>query len=100
MKPTLIDTDILSLFFRNHPVVVNRFAEYAREHRVLNLSIITCYEVLSGLLHVMPAANWNRSAPLSKSIGCCRYRNRRPVLQRKCTLKPAKPVSRLMILTS
>lgn len=51
MRPTLIDTDILSLFFRNHPLVVNRFAEYAQEYSVLNLSIITYYEVLSGLLH-------------------------------------------------
>jgi tRNA(fMet)-specific endonuclease VapC len=32
MKPTLVDTDILSLFFRGHPAVVARFAEYAEEH--------------------------------------------------------------------
>ena len=31
MKPTLVDTDILSLFFRGHPAVVARFAEYAEE---------------------------------------------------------------------
>ena len=76
MKPTLIDTDILSLFFRNHPVVVNRFAEYAREHRALNLSIITYYEVLSGLLHrdarrqlesFRSFVEFNRMLPLSES---------------------------------
>lgn len=76
MKPTLIDTDILSLFFRNHPVVVNRFAEYAREHRALNLSIITYYEVLSGLLHrdarrqlesFRSFVEVNRMLPLSES---------------------------------
>ena len=39
MKPTLIDTDILPLFFRNHPLVVNRFAQYAREYSVLNWSV-------------------------------------------------------------
>lgn len=76
MKPTLIDTDILSLFFRNHPLVVNRFARYAREHRVLNLSIITYYEVLSGLLHrdarrqlesFRSFVEVNRMLPLSES---------------------------------
>ena len=76
MKPTLIDTDTPSLFFRNHPVVVSRFAEYAREHRSLNISIITYNEVLSGLLHrdarrqmesFRSFVEVNRMLPLSES---------------------------------
>jgi len=51
MKPTLVDTDILSLFFRGHPAVVARFAEYAEEHGSIAIAVITYYEVLSGLRH-------------------------------------------------
>jgi tRNA(fMet)-specific endonuclease VapC len=47
----LVDTDILSLYFRNDPAVVARFAAYVSRHRVINLSIITTYEIVSGLLH-------------------------------------------------
>ncbi len=32
MKPALIDTNILSFFFRNHSPVVERFQAYLREH--------------------------------------------------------------------
>lgn len=51
MKPALIDTNILSFFFRNHSLVVERFEVYLKEHRKLNISIITYYEILSGLKH-------------------------------------------------
>jgi len=51
IKPTLVDTDILSLFFRGNPAVVARFAEYAEEHGSIAIAVITYYEVLSGLLH-------------------------------------------------
>ncbi len=51
MKPTLIDTDILSLFFRGHPEVTARFQAYTSEHGAINFSIITYYEILSGLKH-------------------------------------------------
>ncbi len=49
MKPALIDTDILSLFLRGEPVVVSRFAGYLQAFNRLNISIITYYEILSGL---------------------------------------------------
>lgn len=49
MKPSLIDTDILSLFFRNHPKVVANFTTYLNHYSYLNISIITYYEILSGL---------------------------------------------------
>jgi len=51
VKPTLIDTDILSMFFRGNVPVVAQFQAYLAEHQQVNLSIITYYEILSGLKH-------------------------------------------------
>jgi tRNA(fMet)-specific endonuclease VapC len=51
MKAALIDTDILSMFFKDYETVVENFARYLAEHRFINLSIITYYEILSGLKH-------------------------------------------------
>lgn len=51
MKPVLVDTDILSMFFRNNPNVVPNFKKYLFQYEKINLSIITYYEILSGLKH-------------------------------------------------
>lgn len=51
MKPSLVDTDILSYFFKGIPSVVARFDEYSRQYGTINFSIITYYEILSGLKH-------------------------------------------------
>jgi hypothetical protein len=51
VKPALIDTDILSLFFRGHPAVTARFETYLADFEKVNISIITYYEILSGLKH-------------------------------------------------
>ncbi len=51
MTPTLVDTDILSRFFRNEAPVVARFNSYVQVYGQINISIITYYEVLSGLRH-------------------------------------------------
>ena len=51
MKPCLLDTDILSLFFRNHPQVVENCNLYLQEYERLSISLITYYEILSGLKH-------------------------------------------------
>ncbi|MBR8835943.1 MAG: type II toxin-antitoxin system VapC family toxin [Stigonema ocellatum SAG 48.90 = DSM 106950] len=51
MKPALVDTNILSLFFRNHPLVVEKFDAYIKEYDKINFSIITYYEIISGLKH-------------------------------------------------
>lgn len=51
MKSALVDTDILSLFFRNNENVVSNFKTYLKTHEKINLSIITYYEILSGLKH-------------------------------------------------
>jgi len=49
VKPALIDTDILSLFLRNHPKVKQNFERYLTEYFTINFSIITYYEIVSGL---------------------------------------------------
>jgi tRNA(fMet)-specific endonuclease VapC len=49
VKPTLVDTDILSLFLRGEPTVVSRFGDYLKVHKRINLCIITYYEIVSGL---------------------------------------------------
>jgi tRNA(fMet)-specific endonuclease VapC len=51
MKATLIDTDTISLFLRNHPQVVSKFGAYLGEYGTINFSIITYYEIVSGLKH-------------------------------------------------
>ncbi len=51
MKQALVDTDILSMFFRGNLNVVTRSGEYLQEHGRLSLSIITYYEIVSGLKH-------------------------------------------------
>jgi tRNA(fMet)-specific endonuclease VapC len=51
LKPCLLDTDILSLFFRNHPKVVENCNLYLQEHDRLSFSLITYYEIFSGLKH-------------------------------------------------
>jgi len=51
MKPALIDTDILSHFFRNDFTVIEHFREYLQEHGGMDISILTFYEILSGLKH-------------------------------------------------
>ncbi|BAZ85798.1 PIN domain-containing protein [Dolichospermum compactum] len=51
MKPALIDTNILSFFFPNHSLVIERFQAYLKEYDKINISIITYYEIVSGLKH-------------------------------------------------
>jgi len=49
MNESLIDTDILSFYFRGHPAVVSNFHNYLDHHEQINISIITYFEVLGGL---------------------------------------------------
>ncbi|HET9502538.1 MAG TPA: type II toxin-antitoxin system VapC family toxin [Hymenobacter sp.] len=51
MSPTLLDTDTLSLLLRQQPTVDSRAYEYMQVQGVLQFSIITYYESLSGLLY-------------------------------------------------
>ncbi|MDQ6844409.1 MAG: hypothetical protein M3Z92_08675 [Bacteroidota bacterium] len=44
MKPSLVDTDILSEFFRQNSKVVDNTDKYLKEYTSINFSIITYYE--------------------------------------------------------
>lgn len=60
MTPTLIDTDVLSYFLRGQWPVVQRVQEYLHTYERLNLSIVTYYEILSGLRHKDAARQLDR----------------------------------------
>ena len=49
MQEALVDTDILSFFFKGDGKVVEKFNSYLKESDVINISIITYYEILGGL---------------------------------------------------
>lgn len=51
MKPSMLDTDILSEFLRGNPKVIYKVDEYLKEFGFISLSIITYYEILNGLLY-------------------------------------------------
>jgi len=51
MKPSMLDTDILSEFLRGNSKVIAKFDEHLKEYGFINLSIITYYEILNGLLY-------------------------------------------------
>lgn len=51
MKPILIDTDILSEFLRGNSEVLGNAEKYLSTYDFLNLSIITHYEILNGLIY-------------------------------------------------
>jgi tRNA(fMet)-specific endonuclease VapC len=51
MKPSMLDTDILSEFLRGNPKVIAKVDEYLKEYSFISLSIITYYEILNGLLY-------------------------------------------------
>ena len=51
MKPSMPDTDILSEFLRGNPKVIAKVDEHLQEYGFINLSIITYYEILNGLLY-------------------------------------------------
>lgn len=49
MKPTLVDTDILAMYLRGTEKLEERFEKYLEEYGKINISIITYYEIVSGL---------------------------------------------------
>mgnify|MGYP003959514933 FL=1 len=51
MKQSLIDTDILSMFFKGNSKVKEKFNIYLKSYKEINFSIITYYEIISGLKH-------------------------------------------------
>ena len=51
MKASLVDTDILSEFLKGNADVVSKVEEQIQLFGFINLSIITFYEVMNGLLY-------------------------------------------------
>jgi tRNA(fMet)-specific endonuclease VapC len=51
VKPSLLDTDILSEFLRANPKVIAIMDDYLKEYGFISLSVITYYEILNGLLY-------------------------------------------------
>lgn len=51
MKQSMLDTDILSEFLRGNSKVIAKVDEHLRDYGFINLSIITYYEILNGLLY-------------------------------------------------
>src|SRR4051812_11246320 len=51
MRPSLLDTDILSEFLRGNNKVSAKVDEHLKEYGFISLSIITYYEILNGLLY-------------------------------------------------
>ena len=53
MNKALVETDVLSYFLRGRPDVVSRFREYIAEHGKVTYSVLTYYEILSGLTRLI-----------------------------------------------
>lgn len=51
MNRALIETDILSYYFKGDPIVVENFKRYLTEYDIIEISLITYYEIVSGLRH-------------------------------------------------
>jgi tRNA(fMet)-specific endonuclease VapC len=49
MKEALLDTDILSYFFKGDLIVIKKVRDYLKAYPKLNISIISKYEVIGGL---------------------------------------------------
>ena len=49
MTEAIIDTDILSYYFKGDEKVVAQFGAYLKEFDQINISIITYYEIIAGL---------------------------------------------------
>lgn len=51
MNRTLLDTNIISYFLRGNPVVAARLEQYSQCYDQLTFSLLTYYELKSGLLY-------------------------------------------------
>ncbi|MDH5399196.1 MAG: type II toxin-antitoxin system VapC family toxin [Cyclobacteriaceae bacterium] len=50
MDRALIDTDILSYYFKGNEIVKSNFEKYLEYYEVIEISVVTYYEVTGGLL--------------------------------------------------
>ena len=77
MKRALLDTDTVSYYMKNYPIVVDKVDSYLQEHGFISISLITYYEVMNGLLYkdahrqlerFNEFVNLNEVVPLDQSI--------------------------------
>jgi len=50
MNRVLVDTDILSYYFKGDKIVVENFRKYLEQFDLIEISLVTYYEIVSGLL--------------------------------------------------
>ncbi len=50
MNRVLIDTDILSYYFKGNKRVIENFNKYLQRYELIEISLITYYEIVGGLL--------------------------------------------------
>ena len=50
MNRVLIDTDILSYYFKGDEIVIGNFKKYLEEFDLIEISLVTYYEIVGGLL--------------------------------------------------
>ena len=86
MKAALVDTNILSLFFRGHPRVVAKFQAYLAEYDTISLSIITYYEIVSGLKHRDAQVQLDSFWLSVRKTRYCRLLKKRRTLPQICML--------------
>ena len=51
MNRALIDTHILTYYFKGDIIVIENFQKYLTQYDIIEISLITYYEIMSGLLH-------------------------------------------------
>ncbi len=74
MKQAILDTDTVSFFFRGNDKVTDKISNYLTEYEQLNISVVTYYEILNGLLYkdakkqlskFLEFAKYNKIMPLT-----------------------------------
>ncbi len=78
MKEVLIDTDILSMFLRGNKKVRSKFKEYLAYYSTINISIVSYYEILSGLKYK------NANKQLESFLELCKVVSIIPITKESC----------------
>ncbi len=51
MKQAILDTDTISYYFRNNSLAIQKVDKFLKEFGLINISVVTYYEVMNGLLY-------------------------------------------------
>ena len=78
LKKALIDTDILSMYLRGNEKVKSKFEEYLAHYFTINISILSYYEILSGLKHK------NANKQLESFLELCEIVSIVPITKESC----------------